>query len=175
MGRAGLYPIMRGSGSTDCASSLPGLPGVGQAPGVIPRGRAPAGRRGMPGSWRGSVTGGVTDVASPPFSPGPDGGYHIGDALRSWTCAFFLPGGIQARVVRFSRLALCYERSCGTDVAICKIRSYGPATAPVPKLSGAEGRGDAGGVLILESEADLATTLCSFFHGQTSGPSEPPV
>ena len=121
MGRAGLYPIMRGSGSTDCASSLPGLPGVGQAPGVIPRGRAPAGRRGMPGSWRGSVTGGVTDVASPPFSPGPDGGYHIGDALRSWTCAFFLPGGIQARVVRFSRLALCYERSCGTDVAICKI------------------------------------------------------
>ena len=49
------------------------------------------------------------------------GGYHVDKALRSWTCAFLLPWGIQARVVRFSRLALCHERSCGTDVAICKI------------------------------------------------------
>ena len=38
----------------------------------------------------------------------------------------------------------------------------------MPKLSGAEWRGDAGGVLILESEADLATILCLFFHGPES-------
>ena len=78
------------------------------------------------------------DMGFPDRPEALQGGYHLREALRIWTCAFLLRGGIQARVVRFSRLELCYERSCGPDVAICKICRYGPATAPVPKLSGAE-------------------------------------
>ena len=98
------------------------------------------------------------------------GGYHTREALRIWTCAFLLRGGIQARVVRFSRLALCHERSCGTDVAFCKLWAYGPATAPVPKLSGASTRGDAWGVLILQNKTNLATILCLFIPRSGSGP-----
>ena len=72
------------------------------------------------------------------------------EALRSWTCAFLLPWGIQARVVRFSRLGLCnfilrtFVRNRCSDLQNRRIgASYGSCAKIF--LTGVEG--DAGGYL----------------------------
>ena len=47
------------------------------------------------------------DMGFPDRPEALQGGYHTREAFRIWTCAFLLPWGIQAQVVRFSRLGLC--------------------------------------------------------------------
>ena len=47
------------------------------------------------------------------------------------TCVKKVRGGIQLRVVGFTRSALCNERSFRTDVSICTMFSYGSARAGV--------------------------------------------
>ena len=72
----------------------------------------------------------------PAFS-GPEGG--VGDPGRGGfspgrkkrTCVKKVRGGIQLRVVGFTRSALCNERSFRTDVSICTICRYGSDRASV--------------------------------------------
>ena len=106
-------------------------PVSGASPPVLPRGRGASSR--PPGKL-------ARRAAFCPFWPsfsGPEGG--AGDPWRGEklsdrekrTCVKKVRGGIQLRVVGFTRLALCNERSFRTDVSICTIFSYGSARACV--------------------------------------------
>ena len=75
-----------------------------------------------------------------PFCPafsGPEGGAGgrgRGEKLpdrEKRTCVKKVRGGIQLRVVGFTRSALCNERLFRTDVSICTICRYGSARAGV--------------------------------------------
>ena len=88
---------------------------------------------GLPESWPG---GRLFCPFWPSFS-GPEGvvggpgrGPKLPDREKR-TCVKKVRGGIQLRVVGFTRLALCNERSFRTDVNICTIFSYGSARAGV--------------------------------------------
>ena len=65
--------------------------------------------------------GGVGDPGRGDFSPG----------RKKRTCVKKVRGGIQLRVVGFTRSDLCNERPFRTDVSICTICKYGPDRAPV--------------------------------------------
>ena len=88
---------------------------------------------GLPESWPGGL---LFCPFHPAFS-GPEGvvgGPWRGEKLpdrEKRTCVKKVRGGIQLRVVGFTRLALCNERSFRTDVNICTIFSYGSARACV--------------------------------------------
>ena len=110
----------------------PGLPrcrGVSAHAAAGPGGGPP----GCPESWPGGL---LFRPFRPAFS-GLEGG--AGDPGRGEkmpdrekrTCVKKVRGGIQLRVVGFTRSALCNERSFRTDVSICTIFSYGSARAGV--------------------------------------------
>ena len=106
-------------------------PAARALPPVLPRGRGPpSGPSGkqvrraafwpfLPGVFRSG--GGAGDPRRGGFSPG----------RKKRTCVKKVRGGIQLRVVGFTRSDLCYERSFRTDVSICTICRYGPDREPV--------------------------------------------
>ena len=108
---------------------LPGFRGVSADAAAGPRGPLQASRKAGP-------EGCFFALFCPAFS-GPEGvagGPWRGEKLpdrEKRTCVKKVRGGIQLRVVGFTRSALCNERSFRTDVSICTIFSYGSARACV--------------------------------------------
>ena len=121
---------------------FPGLPsGPPEGPG-LPRFRGvstgvAAGPLGGPPGCLESWPGGRLFCPFCPAFSGPEGvagGPGRGEKLpdrEKRTCVKKVRGGIQLRVVGFTRSALCNERSFRTDVSICTIYRYGSARAGV--------------------------------------------
>ena len=129
-----------------------GGPGLPRFRGVSAR--AAVGQRspppGLPESWPGGL---LFCPFRPAFSglEGVVGGPWRGEKFpdrEKRTCVKKVRGGIQLRVVGFTRSALCNERSFRTDVSICTIFSYGSARAGVQEKCPAAGEGGTGGVLV---------------------------
>ena len=134
-------PTFRPAGGSGLSCRWGGSAGVSAGP----RGLHP----GRPESWPG---GRLFCPFCPAFS-GPEGG--AGDPgrggfspdRRKRTCVKKVRGGIQLRVVGFTRSALCNERSFRTDVSICTICRYGSARAGVQEKCPAVRERGTGGAL----------------------------
>ena len=101
-------------------------------PPVLPRGRWAA----LRAVWKAGLEGGFFALFARRFpvwrgAPETPGGVIFRRTAKKRTCARKVRGGIQLRVVGFTRSALCNERSFRTDVSICTIFSYGSARAGV--------------------------------------------